>query len=276
MKTRLITSAVGVVIALAVLFLHNTIVFYFAIAAVCIILLFELLRAANCIACKPLAGVSFAYGALVPFFTIGFLAPYRTLLTVVAMIALFFVFILNYDKLKYQQVAVAALATIIIPSSISCCITLNAMNKVYGIMYVVLALCGAWLADSGAYFVGTFLGKHKLCPNISPKKTIEGFVGGVITNGLLFLAIAFVYAKIVRAQGNAIDVNYFVAFFLGNSCALIGTVGDLTASLIKRQENLKDYGNLMPGHGGLYDRFDSVLFVVPFFTAVVSHLALFS
>ena len=276
MKTRLITSAVGVAIALAILFLHNTIFFHFAIAAVCVILLFELLRATKCIECKPLAAIAFVYGALVPFFTVGFLAPYRSLLTILAVIALFFVFILNYSKLKYQQVAVAALAMIVIPTSISCCITLNAMSDVFGIMYVVLALCGAWLADSGAYFVGTFLGKHKLCPAISPKKTIEGFVGGVITNGLLFLAISFVYGKIVASQGNAIDVNYFVAFFLGNACAIIGTVGDLTASLIKRQEGLKDFGNLMPGHGGLYDRFDSVLFVVPFFTAVVSHLALFS
>lgn len=276
MGVRLISSGVGSAIALTILFLHNTPVFPVAIAAVCIILLFEILRATDALSCKPAAGIVFLYAAAAPFLIVGKAAQYHSLVTIVAVLAVFGCFILYHEKLKFEQVFTLVLAMLLIPASMGGCVALNAISKTYGIMYVVLALCGAWLADSGAYFVGTFLGKHKLCPSISPKKTVEGFVGGIVTNGLLFLAIVFVYAKIMHSRGTSLDVNYLATFFLGNLCALVGTMGDLTASLIKRQKKIKDYGNIMPGHGGLYDRFDSVVFVVPFFCAFVSRFAVFS
>lgn len=132
----------------------------------------------------------------------------------------------------------------------------------------MLTLCGAWLADSGAYFVGTFLGRHKLCPNISPKKTVEGVIGGVITNGLIFVLLGLGYTKLI-ATGD-VSANYILLFVLGMICALLGLLGDLSASLLKRQTGIKDYGNIMPGHGGVMDRFDSVLFVAPFMTIALS------
>ena len=125
------------------------------------------------------------------------------------------------------------------------------------------SLCGAWIADTGAYFSGVALGKHKLCPEISPKKTIEGFIGGILTTGIVY-AVAF------GVRFGFIVQNVLIAFILGIVCAVIGTLGDLSASMVKRQIGFKDYGNIMPGHGGLMDRFDSVLFVLPTFYAFIA------
>lgn len=124
----------------------------------------------------------------------------------------------------------------------------------------------------GAYFAGTFLGKHKLCPEISPKKTVEGFIGGLLSNGVIFVVINLIYV-VFFVEGY--KVNYVNTFILGLICAVLGTIGDLTASLIKRQCDIKDYGNIMPGHGGLMDRFDSVLFVVPFIYVYLNYLNIY-
>jgi phosphatidate cytidylyltransferase len=138
----------------------------------------------------------------------------------------------------------------------------------HGLVLLIMALCGAWIADSGAYFAGTFFGKHKLCPGISPKKTVEGLVGGIVVTGIVFAAISFVYEHFIT--DNPISIRYTLVAAAGMVCAVIGTVGDLSASLIKRQCGIKDYGKIMPGHGGMMDRFDSVLFVIPTFYAFVS------
>ena len=269
MGTRLLTSFVGSVIAITILLLHKTFVFPVAIAAVTIILLFELFRATDCLRFRLSTGVAFLYGAFLPFFTTGRLLEYRGILTAVAVLLVFATYVLEHTRLKVEQVFLLLGGMLLIPASMSCCVTLNAIGT-FGITYVVLALCGAWLADSGAYFVGTFLGKHKLCPTISPKKTIEGFLGGIVTNGLLFVAFNFVYHKIMQGQDVSFEVHYVTTFLLGMLCAVIGTLGDLSASLVKRQYGIKDYGNIMPGHGGLLDRFDSVLFVVPSFCLFIS------
>ena len=137
---------------------------------------------------------------------------------------------------------------------------LMALRPKGSVFLLVISLCAAWLADSGAYFAGTFFGKTKLCPNISPKKTVEGVVGGVLSNGVIMLIISFVYDKILKGE----SVNYIGVFIAGMLAAVIGLIGDLTASVVKRQTGIKDYGNIMPGHGGVMDRFDSVLLVAPF------------
>jgi phosphatidate cytidylyltransferase len=134
------------------------------------------------------------------------------------------------------------------------------MSKKHGLFLVVLTLCGAWLADTGAYFSGTFFGRHKLCPNISPKKTVEGFIGGTITNGLIFILVGLLYGKVITD----LPMDYFLLFVFGMCCSVVGLLGDLSASLIKRQYSIKDYGNIMPGHGGILDRLDSFIMTVPF------------
>ena len=133
-------------------------------------------------------------------------------------------------------------------------------------IYLVFTFMGAWVSDSGAYFVGTFFGKHKLCPSISPKKTVEGLIGGAVTNALAFAALA------LFANNYLLDIKLRISVFaiIGVICCILGLLGDLTASLIKRECGIKDYGNIMPGHGGAMDRFDSVVYIAPFMLFVLT------
>jgi phosphatidate cytidylyltransferase len=165
-------------------------------------------------------------------------------------------------------------SSLLITFAMSSLIELKDSNKEHGLFLLLLSLCGAWLADTGAYFVGTLMGKHKLCPNISPKKTVEGLIGGTITNGILFIGIGLLYSFIKSKNGVDIEINYIFIAILGMLCSLLGLLGDLSASLVKRQCNIKDYGNIMPGHGGALDRFDSVLFVVPFMSLATQYITL--
>lgn len=123
-----------------------------------------------------------------------------------------------------------------------------------GIAYIVLALVIVWSTDSGAYFIGRKFGKHKLWPEISPKKTIEGFVGGIV--------IA-VIATIIFQYITQLDVNYALLLLVAVFASVIGQLGDLVESAIKRHYGVKDSGKILPGHGGILDRFDSLLFVLP-------------
>jgi len=124
----------------------------------------------------------------------------------------------------------------------------------HGLAWVFLLLCLAWLSDTGAYFAGRFFGKTKLYEAISPKKTVEGYIGGVITA----VAGVFIVRAVDLSALNAVD-----AVVIGAVIGTAGVIGDLAESLLKRAFNVKDSGTIMPGHGGLLDRVDSVLFVAP-------------
>ena len=122
-----------------------------------------------------------------------------------------------------------------------------------GCVWLWVALIGTWASDTFAYFTGVTLGRHKLCEAISPKKTIEGVIGGVIGT-----------AVTVAALGTMLPVPVWLMVGLGIAIALLATIGDLVESAFKRYTGIKDSGALIPGHGGVLDRFDSVMFVVPF------------
>ena len=128
----------------------------------------------------------------------------------------------------------------------------------YGKFLIWFVVVGAFVTDSLAYFTGVFFGKHKLCPEISPKKTIEGAVGGLLGTAVVFVAMGYFY----NAFSNA-DFNLIKLFIAGLITAAISQTGDLAASVIKREYKIKDYGNLLPGHGGILDRCDSLIFVAP-------------
>lgn len=127
-----------------------------------------------------------------------------------------------------------------------------------GIYLVILPFVAAWITDSCAYFVGVTLGKHRIAPYLSPKKTVEGTVGGILGCMLGML----LYGGIIQFFFN-IDANYVLLALLGMIGALAAEFGDLSMSFVKRQFRIKDYGNIMPGHGGILDRFDSLLFAAP-------------
>ena len=130
----------------------------------------------------------------------------------------------------------------------------------YDALYFIFLILGfAWGGDSAAYFAGRAFGKHKLAPVVSPKKTVEGAVGGVVGGAVLVLIAAVIMNRTLD-----LEMPLWSAVVLGAVGAVLGEIGDLSFSVIKRQTGIKDYGHIFPGHGGVLDRFDSVLFVAPF------------
>ena len=123
-----------------------------------------------------------------------------------------------------------------------------------GKYYYLLIFIGAWVCDTFAYFTGKLLGKHKLIPAISPKKTIEGSIGGII-----FTIGAYALYGFILRQYFAFEIGYVELIIMGAVVAIVSQIGDLIASVFKREWGVKDYGTLLPGHGGIMDRFDSIL-----------------
>ena len=115
----------------------------------------------------------------------------------------------------------------------------------------------AWVTDTFAYFTGRFFGKHKLIPAVSPKKTVEGAIGGTIFGTLSIVLAAFILERFFNPN-NEFMANYVVILICGVLISFVGQVGDLIMSVIKRNYKIKDYGNFFPGHGGMLDRFDSI------------------
>lgn len=127
-----------------------------------------------------------------------------------------------------------------------------------GLYYLLLMFNFASVCDMGAYFVGSAMGKHKLCPNVSPKKTVEGAFGGIISSMIVSAILAAVFG-----------MDIMMAIILTIPFCVIGMLGDLFASAIKRSVDLKDYGSLIPGHGGILDRLDSMLLIAPVLYIVI-------
>lgn len=159
-------------------------------------------------------------------------------------------------KLPFQQVAMTMVAGLLIPFLLAALVRVRIMEN--GIYWIVAPFVMAFLPDTGAYLVGCAFGKHKLCPVISPKKTVEGLFGGFL-GGI----VGMIVYGLVLQYFFGFTVNYLFAVLYGVLGAGFATFGDLMFSVIKRQTGIKDYGKLLPGHGGILDRFDSVTIVAP-------------
>ena len=184
---------------------------------------------------------------------------------VFVLLLVFFLLILkNHQSVRFEQASMIFLFSILIPLGFACAVYIRCQfGDVLGRYYLLMGLGAAWLSDTGAYFTGMKFGRRKLAPVISPKKTVEGVIGGAITATLLMCVLAFAYSQIAGALGVNMRVNYAVILLAMPFLSLAGVLGDLTMSSIKRQFGIKDYGTIMPGHGGILDRFDSVLFTLP-------------
>ncbi len=263
MKQRLLTAAIGLVVLLAVLFLFNTWVLHIAVALFSAIAVYEVMKSAGYQQNKLLVVFCLIFTIFVPFFrTPGFNLVSRIAI-LAFLIGLFVILLYQHKKVRFEAIGVAFAASILIPFSLSTMIYMRDQFPKDGLFFAMLVFAGAWFADAGGYFIGRFFGKHKLAPNVSPKKTVEGAVGGVAFNLIFFLLLGFGYALYRNHIGDPVQIHYVRIGLLGMLLALVGMLGDLSASVIKRQCGVKDFGNLFPGHGGVMDRFDSVLFVAP-------------
>lgn len=166
----------------------------------------------------------------------------------------------GHTELKFTALCAALFSGIVYPFLIGALVRLRGMDGgESGKYYILVAFLISMIADSGAYFVGRALGKHKLAPVVSPKKTVEGAIGGVVTNIIGMV----IYTLILNKFFGFTQVNYFFAAVYGVIGAFGSMLGDLTLSVVKRQVGIKDYGNLIPGHGGILDRFDSTMICAP-------------
>ena len=176
----------------------------------------------------------------------------------------------NYGKVSLGSFATAMMLGMLIPLFFSSAVFIRDMHGVtLGGFYLLLALGAAWMSDTCAYFVGTIFGKHKLAPVVSPKKTIEGTVGGAVLCTGLMLLLGVIYQ-----QSLPVRVDFVLLALFTPILSLVGMLGDLSASVIKREYGVKDFGRIMPGHGGVLDRFDSVLFTLPAVYVIARHFEL--
>lgn len=164
--------------------------------------------------------------------------------------------------LHIKDAALCFLSGIVLPFMLTSLVRILCMEK--GRMLICIPFIMAFMSDAGAYFVGIFFGKHKLCPQISPKKSVEGLVGGVVIGTLSMVLYGFIVNFFFDA-----GMRYFPLIVYGIIGTLASAFGDLCLSVIKRQTGIKDYGNLIPGHGGVLDRLDSVLIAAPLTEALL-------
>lgn len=272
MGVRLISAGVGIVIGVAILFLDNVFVYAAGISFLSAVAVWELTRAIRCDKFPLLRWFSIVFGAVFPVILI--LQPLKILAVPAALVyvlAMALIMLKMHKTVSFEQVLACGAAGGLLPVALSSMVLLRYSDCgcPLGIFTILFVLFCAWFGDSGAYFVGTFFGKHKLCPLISPKKTVEGLVGGVVTVGIVTAITVFIYNTFILTEH---QLSYAVLVPFSMLASLVGVVGDLSASVIKREYSVKDFGNIMPGHGGVLDRFDSVILTAPFLYVLLSFL----
>lgn len=269
MLKRILSGAVGISLIIVVLCLSSTvpILVDIFISLVCAVAVYEFTNAVGSLKLFQISIPSIAFAFIYPMVFIYGVSSVIWYIYTAIMLSMMIFF---HKKISFKEFAYTYSMSVIITLSLSTIITMKDMDVQHSALYFVITLALPWLADAGAYFVGSMLGKHKLCPEISPKKTIEGAIGGVIVCMLTTCGVAFIFAQFI--YGNTISVNYINLLILAFAGSLLSILGDLSFSLIKRSFNIKDYGNLIPGHGGVLDRFDSVVFVSPFLLIMITYL----
>lgn len=182
---------------------------------------------------------------------------YFMITVVLLLIALMMVYVFSFPKYTANQVMTTYFSLIYAPIMLSFVFLTRQLT--YGAYLVWMIFISSWISDTCAYLVGVLFGKHKLVPHLSPKKTIEGAIGGIVGSAVVGGLFGFFLLD------KTMNVNQFgaILFVIGAIGSVVSQVGDLAASAVKRNHDIKDYGNLIPGHGGIMDRFDSVIFTAP-------------
>jgi len=258
MLVRIITGAVSLLIFIPVLFFSHTIIFDIAIAFASVMGTFELLK---CV------GIIKKYAISIPSLIVACLSPliFRYVPNeAVMLIVIAYLFYLLYAAVfarkenSTNDIALCFFSTFFVTISFTSIIITRELEH-GGILYLMIFI-GAWSTDTFAYFTGRLFGKRKFIPDVSPNKTVAGSVGGVIFCALAFVIYGFIIARLNRYTA---EPNYIILALAGLVTSIIAQLGDLSMSAIKRNYGVKDYGSIFPGHGGILDRFDSVMAVAP-------------
>lgn len=262
-KTRLISGIILVILTILFVILGGDVLLA-VVGGISCIGMFELYRVAG--AEKSLLAVVGYIAAVIYFLDLRFaFLPDILILVFGFMILLMFVYVFSYPKYDAKQLMTVFFGLFYVAGMLSYMYRIRMLEN--GLYLTFLVFLCSWGCDTCAYCVGKLIGKHKMTPKLSPKKSIEGAVGGVAGAALLTALYAYVFREPMKIHATEIGILAIISA-VG---ALISMVGDLTASAIKRNYDIKDYGHLIPGHGGILDRFDSMIITAP----IVYYLAYF-
>lgn len=278
MKTRIITAIVAILIFVPVLLFSDTVIFPIAFGLLAVVAAWEMI---SCVGMRKNTGavilsmaatvaamVGAGYLSRIEGGTDHFLR-YLLIFTYVYLFLMLTLSVFSKGKLPVSRALTAAGMVFFIVFGFASVLLLREAPH-GGYLYLLIFL-SAWVTDTGAYFTGVCFGKHKLIPDVSPKKTVEGAIGGVF-----FCVLTFVIFGVVVGAISDLTPHYVRLALVGAVVSVVSMIGDLIASLIKRKYGIKDYGKLFPGHGGVMDRFDSVLATAPFLFMFADALHLLS
>lgn len=281
MAKRIVFGLLWTIIGISALVFMHTWVFLVFAMFLCFTATYELNRSIG-LKNKPIMILSLAVSTAFPlYYEYGYLLRQvdslnlKTEYLITAyVLVLCFLMLHNHENTKFSDVSFVTMSSLFVPFAFTRLMYFRDIAVYYpdkgytnahGIFLILFILFSACMTDTCAYFAGSLLGKHKLCPKISPKKTVEGAVGGVIGCAIANTVLYAVYSNFIfETSAN----NYASIVVASVITSIVGMCGDLTASLIKRNYGIKDFGNLIPGHGGIMDRFDSIMFVSAAFYAV--------
>ena len=264
MKTRTITSVFILLVTVPIILLSKYIIYPIALSALAVMATYEILRALGVEKNWYLSIPAYILAGVFPFasYFVTDQSSFTYLLTIAALIYIYMIYIMGVSvfskgQTSFKTISEVLLSVTYVVVSFTSLSMIRYIDKEIGLYKLILVFIVSWVCDAMAYVVGSLFGKHKLIPEISPKKTVEGAIGGVVSA----IAAYMLYGLILDLAIPSIKVNYIVLAVFGLVLAVVSQLGDLIASLIKREHNIKDYGNLLPGHGGIMDRFDSIMAV---------------
>lgn len=263
-KTRLLSGIVLVILALIVI-ISGGYITLFSLLGISLIGMYELYRVFH-LEQTPLAIISYIMAAL---YYVSYLLPITIepmMILMLFFILLMFTYVFTYPKYHAKDIMAAFFGLFYVAVMLSYVYRIRVLEN--GVYLAFLIFICSWGCDTCAYCVGVCFGKHKMAPVLSPKKSVEGAVGGVLGTALLTVIYSLVFQNAMQLGVRSIVMLSVISAV----AALISMVGDLTASAIKRNYDIKDYGTLIPGHGGIMDRFDSMMITAPIIYYLAAYL----
>ena len=256
MKKRIISSIGLIPFAVAVVFSDITTVFIILILS--LIAMYEYSYAMQSAGHKPIRVLGYVFCIFIVFISYQnyIFSQYFVAGVILFILTLLMYLIIKHPELNIADAAITLFGMLYIPFMFSFIILIRRLDG--GSWYVWLPFIGAWSADTSAYFCGTYLGKRKLIPKVSPKKTVEGSIGGV-AGAIIMVCL---YGLLINSYYMQLQLYHYI--MIGFITGIVSQAGDLAASSIKRYSSVKDFGSLIPGHGGILDRFDSIIPIAPF------------
>lgn len=285
MLKRIITSIVAVIVFIPVLVFSNTWVFPIVMSFACAIGCYEML---SCVGQKknfwlsvPMLLIALAFPNIMRYYYLSSADNSNALFTTIRLALSIFLILALYvfgvavfanKKLSVTDAGLIYSSISYIVAAFTAIVYIHDYISYGKYIYLLVFIC-AWMTDIFAYFIGRFFGKHKLIPAVSPKKTVEGAIGGIVFCVISTVVFGIIMDTFFVESGSA---NYIVLAISGIFISVVSQIGDLIMSVIKRHYGIKDYGKLFPGHGGILDRFDSVLAVSVLLAVITTYFNMFA